>query len=378
MSFDLIATLVLVAVLSILVIKNRKKLTFQRFLGVMYVAMYRTKAGLKTMDKLANKIKPLLIKGAPFIIAIGFIGMAIVSFDLIRSLINLIIGASAPSVGVVLPVKAKGVFYVPFAYWIISIFAVLVVHEGAHGVMARALGMKVKNSGLVVLGALVPLIPGAFVEPDEKVLAKAKPKHQLAVFAAGPFSNIFFGFVFLMLLSSVFNPIADQLYDNKVVITDMMGENSPAELAGLHPGESILAIDGTSISSTEEFSDAIRSKHPGETLSVLTSAAAYDITLGENPKTKTPLFGVYVEQPLKDTSPLANSFIWVKDLLFWLFVLNLGVGLFNLIPLGPIDGGRMLLTTLQCFSKKKASVIWKSVSVGLLCVLVTNVVVAFF
>jgi membrane-associated protease RseP (regulator of RpoE activity) len=344
----------------------------------MYVAMYRSKAGLKTMDKIANKLKPILIKGAPFIIAIGFIGMAIVSFDLIRSLINLLIGASGPSVGVVLPIKAKGVFYVPFAYWIISIFAVLVVHEGAHGVMARALGMKVKNSGLVVLGLIVPIIPGAFVEPDEKALAKAKPKHQLAVFAAGPFSNIFFGFLFLAILASIFNPIADQFYDNKVVITDMMGDNSPAEIAGLTPGESITSINGAAITSTEDFSEAIRSKEPGETLSVITSAASYDVTLGENPQTKNPWFGVYVEQPLKDSSPLANAFIWVKDLLFWLFVLNLGVGLFNLIPLGPIDGGRMLLTTLQCFTKeRKANVIWKSVSVGILCVLVTNVVVAF-
>jgi hypothetical protein len=37
-----------------------------------------------------------------------------------------------------------------------------------HGVMARVYNLPVKNSGLVVLGALLPLVPGAFVEPDEK------------------------------------------------------------------------------------------------------------------------------------------------------------------------------------------------------------------
>jgi len=81
---------------------------------------------------------------------------------------------------------------------------------------------------------------------------------------------------------------------------------------------------------------------------------------------------------LKNTTPVAKGLIWVKDLFFWLFVLNLGVGLFNLVPLGPIDGGRMLLAVLQKFThEKRASAIWKSVSVGLLCVLITNVVVAF-
>ncbi|HLF55126.1 MAG TPA: hypothetical protein VI612_05405, partial [Candidatus Nanoarchaeia archaeon] len=69
--------------------------------------------------------------------------------------------------------KAKGVFYVPFLHWFLSIFIILIVHEGMHGVMARVYGLPVKNSGLVVLGALVPLIPGAFVEPDEEKLRAA-------------------------------------------------------------------------------------------------------------------------------------------------------------------------------------------------------------
>jgi len=31
----------------------------------------------------------------------------------------------------------------------------------------------------------------------------------------------------------------------------------------------------------------------------------------------------------------------------------MGIGLFNLVPLGPIDGGRMLQVVLQKFSKNK-------------------------
>jgi membrane-associated protease RseP (regulator of RpoE activity) len=73
-----------------------------------------------------------------------------------------------------------------------------------------------------------------------------------------------------------------------------------------------------------------------------------------------------------------HAILWIKDLFFWLFVLNLGVGLFNLVPLGPIDGGRMLLTALQSIThQRRADAIWKSVSFVLLGVLLTNVVLAF-
>ena len=76
--------------------------------------------------------------------------------------------AASSGVGLVLPFKAKGVFYVPFFYWIISIFVIAVVHEFSHGLIARANNIKVKSSGFAFLALLVPIIPAAFVEPDEK------------------------------------------------------------------------------------------------------------------------------------------------------------------------------------------------------------------
>ena len=51
-------------------------------------------------------------------------------------------------------------------------------------------------------------------------------------------------------------------------------------------------------------------------------------------------------------------------LFFWLWVVSWGVGLFNLLPLGPVDGGRMLLTGLTAVmhDKKKAQKYWSIVS----------------
>jgi membrane-associated protease RseP (regulator of RpoE activity) len=50
-------------------------------------------------------------------------------------------------------------------------------------------------------------------------------------------------------------------------------------------------------------------------------------------------------------------------LFFWLALLNIGVGLFNLLPMGPLDGGRILLTTFtKFFGEKKAKKINKIIT----------------
>jgi len=112
-SAETIGMIVLLVVLSVLLWMNRSKVTFSRF-AIFYAAMYRTKRGLATMDNLARKYKWIWMKLTIPIIVIGFLGMGLVVFDLVRGAIMLFTSAAPPSVGVVLPFKAKGVFYVPF------------------------------------------------------------------------------------------------------------------------------------------------------------------------------------------------------------------------------------------------------------------------
>ena len=377
-SFDAAATISLVAVLALIVYLNKEKLTFSRF-GIFYAAMYRTQAGIKTMDRIAQKHKWLLEKLTPWIIGLGFIGMAFVTFDLARSLVNVLVGSSAPTVGVVLPFKAKGVFYVPFFYWIISIFAILIIHEGMHGVMARVYGLKVKNSGLVVLGVIVPLIPGAFVEPDEKKLLAASRKKQLAVYAAGPVANIVTGLALMLLMFTFITPFTDSFYaKDGVVVTEVMDGNPPAAQAGIDVGDKITEINGQAIHEPQDFSDAMKDAKPGDEINIITTNAIKDITLGENPANKKAWLGVYVENELAAPKWYTYTMLWIKDLIFWMYLLSLGVGLFNLIPLGPVDGGRMFLTALQgMVHEQKAHTIWKSVGFVILGVLITNMVLAF-
>ncbi|HET6398832.1 MAG TPA: site-2 protease family protein, partial [Candidatus Thermoplasmatota archaeon] len=83
--------------------------------------------------------------------------------------------------------------FVPLWYGILALILTLVVHEGGHGILARANNMRVKSLGL--LFAVVPI--GAFVEPDEEDLNSSTRRNRLRVFAAGPLLNLIFAALFL-------------------------------------------------------------------------------------------------------------------------------------------------------------------------------------
>jgi len=376
---------VFVILLSLSIFVYRKKFKFHSFLGIFYFGMLRTQIGIKLMDKWAKRHKKLLHKLCYVMIGIGFIGMIYISFELIRSLVNMVTGKTIMAVGLVLPFQAKGIFYVPFFYWIAAVMFVIVVHEFSHGLIARLFKLKVKSTGIAFLGAVIPLIPGAFVEPDEKELSKAPPFQQLSVFAAGPFANILFGLVFLGMFLFIFTPMNGALYDyNGVEITNYISETSPAAINGMVVGDLITSIDGNKISKVKEFSNAFESKLPGDKMHIVTSSAIYDIKLAD--RAGNAFLGIYAAQS-KNFSENARSYgmflptllSWIIELVYWLAILNIGVGLFNLVPLGPIDGGRMFHTFLCNYvHKKHATTAWKAVSYVFLFVVVGSILFGFF
>jgi len=169
LDFQSISAIIFLILLSIYVYLKKDKLKTHGWFPFFYFCMYKTKFGLKFMDTVAKKFR----KTVKFLgyagIVIGFLGMILLSFSLIQNIFSLLTTPEAqPGVGLVLPFKVKGAFFVPFFYWIISIFIIALVHEYAHGVVARAHNIKVKSSGFAFLAILIPIIPAAFVEPDEK------------------------------------------------------------------------------------------------------------------------------------------------------------------------------------------------------------------
>jgi len=384
-------SIVFIIVLALILYINRKKVQIQKIMfPLLYFIMYRTKVGLIFMEKVAKRYSKILKYLAYGGIVLGFIGMAFISVTLLKNIIDLLFRPEAvPGVGLVLPFKVKGAFFVPFFYWIISIFVIAVVHEFSHGVVAKSYDMKIKSSGLAFLGVILPIVPAAFVEPDEKELVKRPVKQQLSVYAAGPFSNIVLAFIVLGFTVLFIAPAVNSMveFDGIKVTGFMEDQVYPAEKAGMGDGEIIRSVDSIEIKELANFSDALGEKKPGETVDISTDKKSYSIELANHPENSTkPYLGVYIQQNqrikekvvAKVGGHLPEFFLWLAGLFYWLFLLNLGIGMFNLVPIGPIDGGRMLLAALErFFDKEKARLIWKKIGLFFLFLVLANIAFAF-
>ena len=406
---EYLAALVFLVLLGGLILMERKKISLQKILfPVFYLVMYRTEIGISLMDRVAKKIPRTLRVLGIIGIGVGFLGMILLVGLLVQNFYELLTKPEAVAgVGLVLPVRAKGVFFVPFFYWIISIFLLAAVHEFSHGVVARAYKMKVKSSGFAVFSIFVPLIPAAFVEPDEKELQKRPYKEQLSVFAAGPFSNVLFAGVILLSLLFIISPLISHAVAFKGVTITGFGDTNvttPAQRAGVLEGETIIALNGTKVLIVDDLATILSRYHPEETVTIQTESGFFPVTLGEHPLNKSiPYLGVSLEQKFAykgwfNTYPMiTNALLWITGmpqrvgwqlsypvrgyglgLLFWLYLLNVGIGMFNLVPIGPVDGGRMIQLPLRkLFGQEKGDRVWKYVSLITLAIVLGTMVFAF-
>lgn len=356
MNLDLWFIIIFYGLIVLFYFKNKKKFVIQN--GIF--AIYKTKIGLKLMDSISNRFPRILNILGYISISTGFLGMFLILYFLIKGTWGLIfIPNSVPVLAPVLPgVEISGLPVLSFWYWIISILFVAVVHEFSHGIFARFHKINIKSSGFAFFGPIL----AAFVEPDEKQLVKKNRKSQLIVFSAGPFSNIFFaGVTFLIII--LISPLSNGLYQHEGVQVYNLENGFPASNSGLTKGELIYSINNKDINDSEDFVNSLNNLKEGDIVNIKTNKSEYNIEAVKNPKNADKgylgvMISSYKTNLNKDLVdkygeiPL-NILIWVSKLFFWLFAINLGVGLFNLLPLGPVDGGRMLYTTLGYFIKKE-------------------------
>ncbi|MFT4343424.1 MAG: site-2 protease family protein [Candidatus Woesearchaeota archaeon] len=384
-----------VLVLGVYLFVNRKNVEIQKWISyVVYMVLYRAKWGIPMMDSIAKKY-PRLVKYTSYSgIYIGFAGMIFIFIYLIYMLIQMFVSKpDMASVAIVQPFVetefGSAFFYVPFTYFIVAIFIIAVVHEAAHGIVARRFKMKVKSTGFAFFSILVPIIPAAFVEPDEKHMKKAKPMHQLAMYAAGPLANIILGALVLIVLL-VANPMIGSVTTENVMVRGYIpGENEtmyPAEQAEIGIGELIYYVNDTRVETLQDFMSVMSTTQPGQIITLTTNATTYDIQLAASPDVESGYLGVMVapiskyDDSFKETYGFFIPIIeWVLGLLLLLFIFNIGVALINLAPIGPLDGGRMMLTVLLLkFKEKEALKIWGKVSLITLVVLLANIFLPMF
>ena len=350
--------------------------------------MIKTKRGRSAIERWA-RFKRFWTVVSDIGVALAAIAMsAIVVLLVIDAILSLRLNAaSAPS-----PSEALGIPginpIIPIGYGLIALVVGIVLHELAHGVVARSQGIGVKTLG--VLWCVIPV--GAFVEQDDNDMQAASRRRRDRVAAAGVLANfvltvIFFVAVSLLVASTV------QPNANGVGVA-VVESNTPAANATLVPGDIILAINGTSTTTSDLFESSLEDTHPGQVVTVVywsgsnSTVVTTHITLAQNPTVATRGFlGVAVTfltpselkttlvlpfasdqgplvggidwlvlplaglQPVQGTTvgfyhlsgPLAGvnpSTFWViVNILYWLAWMNLLLGLSNALPLVPLDGG---------------------------------------
>ncbi len=117
----------------------------------------------------------------------------------------------------------------------------LVVHEGGHGLLCRVEDIDIESMGLALF-AFVPI--GAFVEPDDESQKQASRGGRTRMFAAGVTNNFA---ITLIAFGLLFGPIVGSIAVAPGAAIGGVAPGSPAEDAGIDPGDRITAVAGTPV-----------------------------------------------------------------------------------------------------------------------------------
>jgi len=247
--------------------EEQKRVTFSY--GIL---MVRTRRGLPLMDKFAKFriTKPL----AWFMLYLMPISAAIIFYIIIRELLiylspqgHIVAGyirTISPLANLLLPGINP---YVPIFYGWAAIIIAVVIHEGAHGIVARSLGMRVKSAGVLFL-LIVPI--GAFVEVDEKELREVRARDSLRVLAAGSGINFIVGLACLALLILSVSAMAPAVKGVPILSVAQPSSQlpSPAYSDGFQPGEYIVAINNMQVTDLNYTLRTSGDFQPGQVVNV--------------------------------------------------------------------------------------------------------------
>lgn len=272
-------------------------------------------------------------------------------------------------------------FFLPLGYGLIGLVTVIFIHEFAHGILARAEGVKIKSIGVL----LFTIIPGAFVEPDEEEVKKLSRLEKIRIYAAGSIFNIGTAAIaigILFALTSFLIPAA--FHSDGIVITSVVPK-SPSD-GVLKEGMAIYNVNGQNVKNLTDYVNIRTNSKIGDELTLITNQGTFKIKLTANPNNSTaPYAGFRPDDHLIVNQNVANTYgdvlpwilFYLKELFFWIGFLNLAIGTINLLPMKPLDGG-LILEELLGYKLPEETVrpIVNTVSYILIAILVVNIAYA--
>jgi membrane-associated protease RseP (regulator of RpoE activity) len=157
------------------------------------------------------------------------------------------------------------------------------------------------------------------------------------------------------------------------------------------PGDVITHINGERLIYLEDFFSAMSKTKPYENATVVTDKGEFVITLGNNTDYKSrgflnvrpksdPTFNNFMPELV--TGKLSGDYLWLFSIIKWIFIYNLLVGMFNLLPVPVFDGHGVYR---NIFSWVEESVSWgkkrklgKILLRGLMLILLSVLLLNFF
>ena len=350
---------VLIAWVVILAIAKSLKLEKHGFTIKAYSLTYKNTQVQSVLSKMLTRTKRGIRVFADVSVIAGFLMMGFAFWFLLSNISNFFV---EPTEFAELTVLIPGVTLTSASailYFLLSIPIVLVIHEGAHGIVATLEKIKIKTGGFAIFIALF----AGFVEPDEKEFDDARKISKLRVIGAGATSNVIFAFALgaILLTNPLFalilpEPFLEWFYDapDGVGIISII-EGSGAEKAGLQKNDVITGIDDIAIITPVDFQKA--DLKPGDivTVTVQRDGQLLQLPVEIMPSPDDPDKGlVGIMRDSAFYKPVYNFIEWdpqVSMFLLWLWMISFFIGIINMLPLPILDGGKFIYTIIE----KKAS-----------------------
>jgi membrane-associated protease RseP (regulator of RpoE activity) len=317
-----------------------------------YSLTYKNYGVQAALTKMLNRTRRGIRVFADISVVAGFLMMGFAFWFLLNNVSNYFVEPAEFSELTILIPGVTLTSSASITYFLLSIPIVLVIHEGAHGIVATLEKIKIKTGGFAIFIALF----AGFVEPDEEEFNKAKKISKLRVIGAGATSNVIFSFALgaILLTNPLFaivlpEPILGWMYEEPdgVLVLSII-EGSGAEKAGLQPNDIITAINGIDVRTPLDFQKA--DIVPGQTVnvSILRAGQQLELPIVIMPSEDDPergLIGI-----IRDNSfaykPVYNFIEWnnpsLSMFLLWLWMISFFIGIINMLPLPILDGGKFI------------------------------------
>ena len=341
--------------------------------------IWKTKRLKGFINRLAN-ISPKFWKWFMNLgIVISFAALIFMTYTIFDSLSTI---TQTPSVSLVIPgVEVPGSpIFIPFAYGIIGLATVIIIHEFFHGILTRVEKINIKSIGLI----LFAILPGAFVEPDEEKMKETSKASRMRIYAAGSVGNISLFLVAILITLIISSFVIPATFNESGIQIERVIDGTPADNI-LSSGMIIKSINSHNVNDSNSYLLAVSTLKPGEMVNVTTNKGHYNFTAGKNPNNASlGYMGIQGVKHFELNPSVSNIFgnqipwVWFNllEMFNWIAFLNLAVGLFNLLPMKPLDGGHLLENLLSYkFSPKVLKPFMRIISSFMIFIIVISLVV---